>query len=123
MEFPCVFVFALVAFVCIVDAVSAKKAAKTEGVEPAPERSQVIRLRKGRAHRLKEIGDKFGTTQGQLVDWAVDALLEAIDANGGKLTLPFKLSSVRPEFPEHTRLNDAPAIPRGSVIPQGTERR
>lgn len=67
----------------------AKKAAKKAEAAPSPDRSQVIRLKKGQAHQLGEISSKYGTTQGQLVSWAVDALLKKIEENGGKLVLPF----------------------------------
>jgi hypothetical protein len=89
--------------------VSEKKAAKTEKTEPAPERSQVIRLKKGQAHRLGQIGEKFGTTQGQLVSWAIDALIAEVEAKGGKLVLPFVFPARTPEpFAQRSSmLNDA----------------
>ena len=87
------FVFAMVAFVCIMHRMAAKKAPKANDGIPSPDRSQVVRLRKGQAQRLAEIGDKFGTTQGQLVSWAIDALVAQVEAGGGKLVLPFTLPS------------------------------
>lgn len=55
------------------------------------EKSQVIRLGKAHAARLKEISDKFGTSQAQLVRWAIEALVNRVDKSGGKLTLPYDL--------------------------------
>lgn len=88
---------------------------KTQARVPAPDRSQVIRLRKGQAQRLGAIGDQFGTTQGQLVSWAVDALLAQVELNGGKLVLPFTLPITGPSrlgASEGVYLNDEPTHQR-----------
>jgi hypothetical protein len=59
----------------------------------AKNESQVIRLSKDHTRRLGLIAEKINTPQAQLVKWALDAMLDEIEASGGKLTLPLRFKS------------------------------
>ena len=50
-----------------------------------------MRLTKEQEEGLEELSTTFGASQAQLVRWAVEAFLEKVRRNGGRVTLPFRL--------------------------------
>lgn len=82
---------------------SVTKIQQVEQLEKKRNASQVIRLRKGDAANLAKIAAKLDTTQGQLVSWAVKALIELVESSGDTLTLPLDFSSIKGRASEVAR--------------------
>jgi len=74
--------------------------------------AQVIRLGKGQSERLGALGAQMGVSQAQLVRWSVEALLQKIEGDGGRLSLPITLSPLAP-----TQYAPVPPVPLVPLMP------
>lgn len=55
---------------------------------------QPVRFSPEQNEGLMRLAEQFGVSQANLVRWAVEAMLRKVGADGGKMTLPFKLDDI-----------------------------